>query len=463
MRQDWIDHLRSLSEGHEKQVPDAIWDQVKQHIPRKSKNRKWLPWMWLMAGTMLISGWYYVAFIQSAATSEKQKPINSIQTSINESMASNSANRLNDANSLVNDPKAEKASVDLDVDHPSRVNRMPNSSGRIKKNISYPRFETGGEKWLATQVAQTSIERRALETNKHLNSHSIREADVPEREADVPENSMEIAHAVIESVSNLPLPFSLKPDQLRSNALNLTYKTEKSKIDCYQFSDSKKQWGLEFYVGPTYSPYQLQDKQGDLKNYLEKREDTESTRTGLTAGIRGLYRKGRWTAKLGLEYHLLYEQLHSSSRETRIISVYRDGKLLYVDTLNGLRVVKHHNYHHLFNVPLMLNFQWNWKHVDIGLQPGIGLHVWSTHTGKILNQLLEPVYFDNVGGIKLFDHKIIPYLSFHVPIGGRLNDDWSWFVEPGIQFYLKPFNASNYPIDQKYSSYQLRLGFQKIF
>lgn len=456
MRQDWIDHLRGLSEGHEKQVPDAIWDQVKNHIPQKSKNRRLLPWLWLMAGTMLISGWYYVTFIQSAAMSDKLKSINSTQTSINESVLSNRANGLNAANTLVSAPKSEKASGGSDVDHPSHVNRVQKSSGRIKKNNSNLHVETGGEKWSASQVTQTSIETGALETNKHLNSHSMIEAGVSE-------NSMADIHAVIESVSNLPLPFSLTQDHFPKHTLNLTYKTDKSKINCYQFSNSKKQWGLEFYAGPTYSPYQLKDKQGDLKNYLEKREATESTRTGLTAGIRGLYRKGRWTAKLGLEYHLLYEQLHSSSRETRIISVYRDGKLLYVDTLNGLRVVKHHNYHHLFNVPLMLNFQWNWKHLDIGLQPGIGLHVWSTHTGKILNQLLEPVYFDNVGGIKLFDHKIIPYLSFHVPIGGRLNDDWAWFVEPGIQFYLKPFNASNYPIDQKYSSYQLRLGFQKIF
>ncbi|MBK8954185.1 MAG: hypothetical protein IPM34_01325 [Saprospiraceae bacterium] len=451
MKQDWKDHLKTLSERHEKAVPDAIWDQVKLHLPQKSKKRFLWLWWCVLGGTLLISAWYFTDLYTEGPAITKESNVSVQSNKAQENIESiKKADDLQQAGQAMNTQTQNTSILQSGL-----TNHASSILVQNEKAVKFQKHTNKTDQGSKTTEKQDNIRAKVIENTASA------APQISSLESD--EYFQEKGFIRMIGLAVLPLPFELIYQQQTTKPETSELYTGNSGIKCYQFHKSNANWGIEIYAGPAYSPFQLHDKQGDLKAYQEKREATESVRTGLTAGVRGVFSKGHWSVKLGLEYLLMYEQLQSNSRETRITSVYRDGKLLYIDTINGFRLIKNHNYHHQFNIPLMLNYHWKWKNLEFGLQPGVGLNLWSSHQGKILNEFSEPMAFENVGGIRLFDRKIIPYFSFHVSASGRITDQWKWFVEPGIHYYLKPFNADAYPFDQKYQSFQARVGFRKNF
>lgn len=437
MKPEWVDFLQKLTEGQQRPVPDHIWTEVQHHLPGKSRKRIFGFWIWLGMGLLLCSAIYFVNQSFKPAVDKTNAVANLTYESKNDFTGNSiQGNSLPDANA----PKTESVLQDRNA---RTANQKTTSSHKF-----HPSFDPS--------LSSSKQEARKFSLDK---TSKTRSEEVPD---DISVSSNDLSAAIeIEKIPIALHEISVGPAKWILPELSQRIN---SKMDCYQFGKKKVQMGLEAFVGPAYSPYHLNQKRDGYDAHLRKRIETESIRPGLTAGIRWVLEKGKWAFKTGLEYQLFYEQLnHRNPDETRIISVYRGGKWLYSDTLTGVRIIRHHNYHHLFNIPFAIQYDWNLMNVNGGILVGGGIQVFGTHSGKILDSMQEPADFGAVNGIKLFDRKIIPFVSLHIPVRFKLTNDWLAFVEPGVQFYLKPFTSGPYPLEQSYTSYQIRLGLHKNF
>ncbi|MBK9107234.1 MAG: hypothetical protein IPM92_02335 [Saprospiraceae bacterium] len=443
MKSEWVHFLQNLTMGQKKQVPDHIWNEVSKHLPQKPRRRILIPLLWFLTGMLLSSGLIYLWLPNQQLIKGSFETANHKATRVDHQLDKNDQIQA----IVISDHEMESTSSPTKI-----INNHPTEAISKRKLLQKNVNRTNNQAFNFNED-ENNIEQ--IFGQKDGEFTTLRSKEVIEESSD---------RTVFPITPYLPVHPGLVSMPHSNSELPEVKLSAGGKTDCYQFGKQQTEWGLEVYTGPSYSPYQLKDKQDGLRTYIDKRKSTESIRPGLMAGIRLVYQRPSWALKLGLEYQLFYEQLnYRNPNETKIISYYRNGKLLYIDTLNGDRVVKHHNYHHLLNVPLMFHFSKKWKSVEIGIQPGVGVNIWSSHQGRILDLQNEPSSFESTNGVRVFDKKIIPYLSFHIPISAPISSHLFWFVEPGFQYYLKPFSTDAYPLEQSYLSYQVRLGIRMNF
>ena len=434
MKKDWTDQIRKLANENQRPLPEHIWEELIPHLPQP-KNRKPIAFFYFAMLSIailffLLLGWRFIAHDQ-------------------------------EQNSTTNTTLAIKAETTAEKNDGAATG----AETSLKETESQTTGQQSADKLTGASKSQglKKVIHRNIITLQADNIKTILQENIdPSIAATEADRMQQLQH--FENILFLPAKLgTIRGIGTREIPIPEWNFRNPGKSDCFDFRKSKKNYfSLDIYAGPSYNPYSLKDQRGDLNTYIQKRQETEEVKLGFLAGIRAGYHISNYAILAGLEYQQFYEQLnYRNLEETKIVMVYKDSVLLYSDTIRGERIVKTHNYHRLFNIPLSLSYTFKWKSFNISILPGIGLNLSASHKGKILDLTNQPADFSsNVANsnFNIYDTQVGTYAFLNFQFAQKLNQKFDWFVEPGFTHFFKPFNKANYPADQSYQSVQIKLG-----
>ncbi|MBK9270099.1 MAG: hypothetical protein IPM48_00745 [Saprospiraceae bacterium] len=422
MKEEWTDKIRNMANMHQEHVPEYIWENVKPHLPQKKRNRFWfipIICMGLTIGMFLYKGSNSIQPTKSSSAWRNDQEL-PLQNSTNQNKINDLTHEYTSASqnslpaSIYDDEGLAKKA---ELKHTSNVLKPNSQEGLRARNIS--------------------------EEEKSLVSESetfIRHEDKQQIEIEVE---------------------ALDPKQPELLGIQTLKKLNKG-IDCYSFSGkASKWWAIEAYIGPGYSPFTLNEQASEMSNYISARRNSEKENVSSIAGVRLAYHLKNWTFRAGFAGQQIYEQFnYVNNDDYRIVAVYEDSVLIRLDTIPGTRIVKTHNYHRMIHIPLSIAYGVRVGRSSLSIQPGIGINLFATHKGTMFQPNLQrngfttgsgsgfEVYRTNVGLFASLD------VNWFMPVYNRIG----FFIEPGLMYFLNPFNTSDLPVNENYISTNVKFG-----
>lgn len=216
---------------------------------------------------------------------------------------------------------------------------------------------------------------------------------------------------------------------------------------------------IEISVGPFISDRLLYTLDSSWQDLIFKRNEAESQRRSWNASI--LY---RWSVardvyiKSGVQFHMLREQFR-----------YQNGiDVKYIINSNGdtiKRIEKPHydlftNRYTFWDIPLYISYTWGIHRIFVDLNSGITFNFYSQQRGYLYDYegKAKPMHALLEDGKSPFRRFAGLSLSLSLNLGYQFNPQFGAFVEPGVQYFLRPLSTEAYPIKQKYVFYRFNLG-----
>jgi len=428
MNDEWMNKIKNMADLNHELVPEYIWENVKPHLPKKRRTPFWI--FPLLASGILLGTWMYTRSAKSDALLESTTPIKVETVPAPTKALAEISNSLNVHS--------------IQKDQTNHLKTKPNSSQLSKVNPS-PILESNPINKVEDSPATLS--------NSNDPAAFSKESFLVDEVAEV--------KSFINDQSNI-LPVEILESKSISLLETPAFPLFQGGVNCYSFSGGGRPWlGLEVYAGPGYNPHSLSDNAAETSAYIAARKNTESSQLSFVAGIRAAYHKKNWTVRAGLMYQQIYEQFnYINNNDYKIVAVYQDSVLVRLDTLLGTRTIKTHNFHRMIHLPLSVSYGVRIGRSFMSIQPGIGINLYSTHRGRIYQPSLQPgwfttgsgsgfeIYKTNVGFFGSLD------LNWYTPLYDRLG----FFVEPGLMYFVSPFNKKEYNIKENYFSVNLKLG-----
>lgn len=440
MQKDWLDNIREYESSKKSTVSPRVWEAVKPHIPKKKDQNRW-PFIFLFGGIGVVGALalaFYVYTPKSLELSESNKT-----ATFNQSEATN-----NNSESKVSEPN----------------------------NVSAPASQIHNERTsLNTEKASTQSVIRNINTTNHTKA-KVSALDQPARSSILPAPAEPMLN---EGITETQTAYLTMDDLNRSQAIyellapkNLQplihesreVKKPDPKVNCYQFL-KKKHFSLylEPYVGPGLNMYQLAAKSSEDNVYADARSKSETGQLSGLAGLRLALQYKALVLKLGIQYQLINEKFsYTKNGEVRIIEVYEypGGPLLRTDTTVGLRIIEHHNYRHLVNLPISLGYIKQGKLLDIGASVGAGLNVYAQHSGQYLARNLTPIKYNNIvnNTNQGFKQSLGGFVTLDINVSKKIFNRSELFIEPGLIYYFNSFTIASDPLKQKYFSPHIKFG-----
>lgn len=435
MNDDWMEKIKRISDAHQEQVPDRIWNTVKEHLPQK-KTRRLLPWFFWTASSVV--GFLLLAYsingnLEFDNTGDlHMNPIASTQNIA----APTSEHSITDERMISSETSLVSASRNSAV-----------SEARDKVHVKINKSQKLIHQSDIVQSVSKIVDPKVSSENSDVSN--LENPEISERASISAAQTLEIKSPL----SNAFISSSIKRDH---------------GIDCYSFSSRRKPFlGVEVYAGPAYYPRQLSGETVEDNIYIKRRNETESSELSFLAGARmGLYFR-KVSIKLGLEYQQIYEQFnYRNLNDYRIVTIYDTNHVeIGRDTFPGQRTIRNHNYHRLINIPLSLAYHHRIGRSQLSVEPGIAVNVWSRHQGVIYNSQIKPIALNspNDQGTVIFKNRVGFSASLNFQWLTPLTSRVDIFAAPGLQYYFSPFNTGTYSLDQNYWSLQLKLGMRYKF
>jgi len=216
---------------------------------------------------------------------------------------------------------------------------------------------------------------------------------------------------------------------------------------------------IEMSAGPFVSDRLLYTLDSSWQDLIFKRNEAESQRRSWNASI--LY---RWSIardvyiKSGVQLHMLFERFR-----------YQNGiDVKYIINSNGdtiKRIEKPHydlftNRYAFWDIPLYISYTWGFHRVFVDLNSGITLNLFSQQRGYLFDYegKVQPMHALLKNGKAPFRRFAGLSLSLALNLGYHFNPQLGVFVEPGVQYFLRPLSTEAYPIKQKYVFYRFNIG-----
>jgi len=242
---------------------------------------------------------------------------------------------------------------------------------------------------------------------------------------------------------------------------------------CYDFSENRRAWLVEGYLGPLYSKKQLETT-GNPEQvvYRDRRRATEGPGWGFTLGGRAAYLfSEKYLFSAGLDYQQfseVFEYADPSSIEYIIKQVLdvstNTWKIDTIDINFGEERTRVFNRFGLVDVPVSMGYEWRAGRMGVRLQGGGAANLFFWKRGAILDpQTGVPGYFTPAKGTQSV-FRVRAGLSWHAGV------QWFWhlapktrvFVEPTFRQQLTPLSVTTHPLEQRAQNWSLRVGFSKI-
>ena len=359
MQKDWLDNIREYESNKKSTVSPRVWEAVKPHIPKKKDQNRW-PFIFLFGGIGVVGALalaFYVYTPKSLELSESNKT-----ATFNQSEATN-----NNSESKVSEPNIVSASASQIHHERTSLNTEKASTQSVVRNIN----TTNHTKAKVSASDQSASSIIAPATAEPMLNEGITETQT----ADLTMDDLNRSQAIYELLA----PKNLQPLIHESKEEN----RPDPKVNCYQFL-KKKHFilYLEPYVGPGLNMYQLTAKSSENNTYADARSNSE---TAQLSGLRLALQYQALVLKLCIQYQLINEKFtYTKNGEVRVTEIYEypGGPLLRTDTMVGLRIIEHHNFRHLLNLPISLGYIKHGKLLDISASVGTGLNVFAQHSGQ---------------------------------------------------------------------------------
>ncbi|NOT36645.1 MAG: hypothetical protein HOP11_04650 [Saprospiraceae bacterium] len=430
----WTDHIRDMENTKTPKVPERIWENVIPHLPKGEKrNRKPI---WLFFPLLLGAGMVAYYFYNSNPLDDKK----GIQNSQNVSSVSTIENETKELTSLNLSNTKESESKNINVEKNQSEIKISKKLNSAKNHRSQDHLMQENKNIESASIQNQIVVKTVSHNN--IDNRSIANNSI-EQESEASLNVLPTKVTSLLSYSNVSLDLPLKGE-------------------CYDFNGRRKaKFSVDVYAGPQYSPFTFSTNVAEY-NYLKLlREDTESEKVSMLAGVRIGIQNKKWNVKAGLEYQNIYYQLNYFNGNDTIINTRTiNGTIVVTDTVFGRRTIKHHNNHHMFNLPISIGYQVNRKENSIQFNVGASLNLFMRSNGAVLDPLLRPAQFNSPLNIYKSAVGISPF--FNIQWSGPIMHNLRYYVEPQIQLH-PTFTNSSYSLDQKFSSYQLKFGLQYLF
>lgn len=426
MKDEWLDEMKNKYHEHLPEVPDYIWQNVRPYIPKPRKNRYLLPFLFM--GALATASIFTYVILNN---NNNNRPTANI----------NLANQIKTSDKIATEASNEALAT---------------------TNIHSDPFENNSISTQNKSEANTTRKEQSYHTSIKSTSKTILDPEIliidNYSTAIIPNLSLSNSKELIEFNTLNAQPITMPVSRSVNIRPTIKYKTE-----CYSFGNKNKSYFfIEAYSGINYSPYDLYNNSTELSDLLKNRKETETSQISYLGGIRFGIERQNLSLRAGVDFTSIYEKMSfSNPSDFRIVNVYnKDSILLRTDTLYGFRKVKIHNYHNLLSIPITVAYSFRLGSHKIVPQIGIGLNLYSQHKGAIIDSFKNPVYFTSGvnNNAEIYKTKIGLFGIFNIQYSIPLLNRLSLFAEPGIILYFKPFNQTNYPIDQKYIGTNLKLG-----
>lgn len=427
----WTDYIKNMENAKSPKVPEHIWENVKPHLPQPNKgNRRFL---WLFLPLLLVSSGIVSHYLwnENTSTATKQNFQNNLTTQESKTHISSSAENSNIDLSVKSSESATTHSSNLadNSTNRSEINKSTFQKSENRKDKNY-------------KASSSIVADKTINSNMDQFENTTTTIVVKNQTTFLLENLNKLQLQNLEFQSN--------------NKLNIP------KLgDCYDFKGSSKaKFSVEIYAGPQYSPFSFKAFGEEYRPIQVQREETESPRASFLVGIRSGLSIQNWHLKAGLEYQNIYYQLNYENASDTIITRILNGGVIRNDTVFGKRIIKNHNFHRLLSVPISIGYQHKIREHALQLSGGVSVNLFMKSQGAVLNQAFRPVRFNDSLNIYRPSVGVSPFINLQW--SGPIMHNIRYFVEPQFQ-WNQSFTKSNYALQHKFTSWQLKLGLQYLF
>ncbi|MEO6188985.1 MAG: hypothetical protein ABIO44_00070 [Saprospiraceae bacterium] len=446
MKKDWKDYLIEKNVYNNPVVPEYIWQNVKPHLPKPKSISRYF--FWILSLLFLVIASIGMNFFVSTQLNK---------SNLNSSPIVNKYGSLENKNSLVNN------SLNTPLETPSNP-----KENKLNTNLTNKTF-------VLNQNTNLKL-RNSIQAQKNINN--VDKIISKNTSTDIETIINSPINSSVERPANQKLKSLLTTTPSETNLLtlrdinSLKLQSTNPKVtliasDCYSFSNkNRKSFFAEIYVGPMFAPYTLKATNPEKLALLNFRKTSESSQISSIAGLRLGMQINKFTIRTGIEFQSIYEQMHyNNSNYFDVIKVYKNDILIRLDTIYGKQIVKIHNYHNLFYLPISVGYDLRLGTGKITPQVGIGINLYSWHKGAVLDSVnLHRIFTTNKNtGFEIYKTQIGLSAFFNVQYLLPLYQRTNLFIEPGIQYYINPFNKNAYNIDQKYWSMNIKVGLKYNF
>jgi len=231
---------------------------------------------------------------------------------------------------------------------------------------------------------------------------------------------------------------------------------------------SKVTFTIDALASPDYSIKRMAARNSEVFDYIDEREKSETFLYGYSAGVRASVTGPRLGFRTGLIFSQINERFDLMQRvvgDSMLVNVndtivngldttFVAGVVTVTETRNFKETT--YNYYRAFDIPFLLSYNVQKGRVmDVGINGGVFLNIWTKRKGKVLNPALQTVdisgneYFKNTIGLSV-------YAGLEMAI--HLNYRLDFLLEPNIRYNIQPLTEGDYAVIQRYWTGALALG-----
>ena len=438
--------------------PDDMWDKIYQQLPAKKDRRR--GWILLLFGILFIGS--VAGFYLSSLSTENNIPLyqegdtsiaNSSSKNIISTGSANSENQLETA--FANEPESEqKTSAPNDLKEIPVNNYRSQQSSLDQETYNIEDDDIEGFSLKSTLITESPPTQNILPQNNETES-GLEEEDT--RSAVVGFELLETPHLRI-----LQEGYEFSPPECPSFGMT---------------RESGLYFDLLYSHDMPMRSFEL--KTQELNDYIDARNNTESTLYSFSASLRISYISSSGLGvKTGLNYSQINEKFVYLDPDASLIRT-----IITIDTLivggvptvvsdtSTIRIpgsldITTFNRYRFFDIPILATYEapLNDKFY-YAVNAGALINLAFSQKGRFLDPSEMPVWFTrgrpdrfdaftSSAGLSLFGS-----LGLHY----HLNDHLDIILEPNFRFYLGSLTTETYPLEQKWFTFGLSHGIRYKF
>ncbi len=503
------DILRGKLQDYSVETPLHLWDKIdqKRSFSYKVKNQLKIHKVKISLALLLLlllGSWGIYHF-----THTTQYPEIAFTPSI-QAAASQNLNKGTSVATLANDLQSKKTPLTSSVNEKSvALNEMVTSEKDTKKpaqqsvtsidkNINVDPLEqknlidknqnTVVEKAPISVLAKsdsshkkiTKVEKTSQKSTSQVFNEVVLNTEQPKKNGFIaPKNVL---------AQSTPKPFAFTPNSILNRkdfvipneqlSLSLDTKTRPFDRGCADFNRKEKaRFSVDAFTTLDYNTKFLGTQNNNTleepDNYIQQRENTETSRYGWGAGARvSVIFPVNVSLRTGLFYSQIHERFNyedTMANRTIIVTVIDDAtQTESSDTVSqaGTRVMESFNYYRMLDIPLLVGYTMHRGNMKIGINGGVLFNIFMKQKGHILTTTYQPSRI-NTNGIEeatsYFQETIGFQLYGSLELGYAINDRMDFILEPNIRHMVNSVTQFNHPISQRYTTYGLATGLRFNF
>lgn len=493
------DIFKKKLEHYDSGKPEHLWEGIQQELKQQTVSpfSKWI-WAYVSSGVLVVAGitGYFlyhqqyknapdssqIAAMQQELNQNNTAPESAISTAPEGQTASTSGQELvstNPANRATTTSAADlsnsgKAMPQRHAKHSSsktHATAKNSVADNTAATVAPPRFNWDWNPDIDAIVKAMEDEEKAKEKTKTVNTPAkkVAEATAPAVEKAAPstpgakqENTL--SRGLVNGLAILPAAEERIPT---SAELNLEM--------CYSFKGGCEHLYFEPYVAADYTSVAFKPRNGESKDYMNARINSEKPMLSPALGARlSLVSCGGLALRAGFSYQSnIFKFNYADQNATRnsTINILVDtifpspGDTIFVwDTLSivqhGTLLKKTFNHFRSIDIPILAGYELETYKWIFSVNGGAIFNIVSWQKGDILNPELDPVSVTsgNDNNYKAFKTNTGISLTANLGFYYKLPNHAQLMFEPYFRYPLKSVTLDEYPLEEKHLTGGIRVG-----